>query len=52
MSLFFKWIASPVGPLKLVANEPGLVAIFWRTTARAGLTSVPWGKMPLMRYLP
>src|SRR5690348_15186030 len=52
MSLVFKWIASPVGPLKLVANEPGLVAIFWGTTARAGLTSVPSGNMPLMRYFP
>jgi hypothetical protein len=48
MSLVFKCIVSPVAPLKLVANEPGLVAIFWRTTARAGLTSVPWGRVPLM----
>ena len=29
MSLVFKWIASPVGPLKPVANEPGLVANLW-----------------------
>ena len=29
MSLVFKWIASPVDPFKLVANEPDVVANLW-----------------------
>jgi methylated-DNA-[protein]-cysteine S-methyltransferase len=29
MSLFYKYFASPVGKLKLVASETGLVAILW-----------------------
>jgi methylated-DNA-[protein]-cysteine S-methyltransferase len=29
MSLYFKYFASPVGRLKLVASESGLIAILW-----------------------
>jgi methylated-DNA-[protein]-cysteine S-methyltransferase len=29
MSLYFKFVASPVGKLKLVASDKGLVAILW-----------------------
>jgi len=29
MSLFYKYVASPVGKLKLVASETGLIAILW-----------------------
>ena len=29
MPLGYKWIASPVGPLKLVAGDEGLVAVLW-----------------------
>ncbi len=29
MSHVYKWMASPVGPLKLVAGDAGLVAILW-----------------------
>ena len=29
MSLFFKWIDSPVGKLKLMASDKALVAILW-----------------------
>ena len=29
MNLYFKWIASPVGQLKLVATDTGLAAILW-----------------------
>ena len=29
MPLGYKWIASPVGPLKLVAGEEGLAAVLW-----------------------
>jgi methylated-DNA-[protein]-cysteine S-methyltransferase len=29
MNLVFKWIQSPVGPLKLVGHDAGLAAILW-----------------------
>ena len=29
MSLFYKYCASPLGKLKLVASETGLIAILW-----------------------
>lgn len=29
MKLAFKWIDSPIGPLKLVGNDAGLTAILW-----------------------
>ena len=29
MPLGYKWISSPVGPLKLVAGDEGLVAVLW-----------------------
>lgn len=29
MSLFYKWIESPIGKLKLVASDKGLVGILW-----------------------
>jgi len=29
MSLGYKWMSSPVGPLKLVAGAEGLVAVLW-----------------------
>jgi methylated-DNA-[protein]-cysteine S-methyltransferase len=31
MSLFFKVVPSPIGPLKLVASNHGLVAILWES---------------------
>ena len=34
MNLSYKLVNSPVGVLKLVASEKGLVAILWETTIR------------------
>jgi methylated-DNA-[protein]-cysteine S-methyltransferase len=34
MSLYFKWIASPIGQLKLVASQIGLAAILWEGDRR------------------
>ena len=31
MNLFFKWIESPVGPLKLVGGDVGLAAVLWHS---------------------
>ena len=34
MQQFFKWIESPIGPLKLVASDGGLMAILWKSEKR------------------
>jgi methylated-DNA-[protein]-cysteine S-methyltransferase len=34
MQQFFKWIDSPIGPLKLVASDNGLMAILWKSEKR------------------
>ena len=31
MNFVFKWMESPVGPLKLVGNATGLAAILWKS---------------------
>jgi hypothetical protein len=53
MNLVFKRIDSPVGLLKLVANEASLAAILWENDSRAVFVSARWRRFwPRHTYRP
>jgi methylated-DNA-[protein]-cysteine S-methyltransferase len=46
MNLVFKWIPSPVGPLKLVGHDAGLAAILWENDDPRRVRLSPLAEVP------